>query len=78
MTGPLDGLRVVEVGQALTGPLAGAIQADMGAEVIKDEKPDGGDDARGWGPPRGLRSAARPPRSTSTGRTATSSASRWT
>lgn len=50
---PLDGLRVVEVGQALAGPLAGAILADMGAEVVKVEKPDGGDDARGWGPPWG-------------------------
>ena len=53
MAGPLEGLRVVEVGQALAGPLAGAILADMGAEVIKVEKPDGGDDARGWGPPWG-------------------------
>ncbi len=50
---PLDGVRVIEVGQALAGPLAGAIMADMGAEVIKVEKPDGGDDARGWGPPFG-------------------------
>lgn len=53
MTGPLEGLRVIEVGQALAGPLAGAILADMGAEVVKVEKPDGGDDARGWGPPWG-------------------------
>lgn len=50
---PLEGVRVVEVGQALAGPLAGAIMADMGADVIKVEKPDGGDDARGWGPPFG-------------------------
>lgn len=53
MTAPLEGLRVVEVGQALAGPLAGAILADLGAEVIKVEKPEGGDDARGWGPPWG-------------------------
>ncbi|HYI81859.1 MAG TPA: CoA transferase [Acetobacteraceae bacterium] len=53
MTGPLEGVRVVEVGQALAGPLAGAILADMGAEVVKVEKPDGGDDACGWGPPWG-------------------------
>ncbi|TCZ65898.1 CaiB/BaiF CoA transferase family protein [Roseicella aquatilis] len=53
MTLPLDGVRVIEVGQALAGPLAGAILADMGAEVIKIEKPDGGDDARIWGPPFG-------------------------
>jgi crotonobetainyl-CoA:carnitine CoA-transferase CaiB-like acyl-CoA transferase len=50
---PLEGLRVIEVGQALAGPLAGVILADMGAEVIKVEKPDGGDDARLWGPPFG-------------------------
>ncbi|MBP0462386.1 CoA transferase [Roseomonas sp. PWR1] len=50
---PLQGVRVIEVGQALAGPLAGAIMADMGADVIKVEKPDGGDDARGWGPPFG-------------------------
>jgi formyl-CoA transferase len=51
MAGPLAGIKVIEVGQALAGPLAGAILADMGADVIKVEKPDGGDDARMWGPP---------------------------
>ena len=51
MAGPLDGIRVLEIGQALAGPLAGAILGDMGADVIKIEKPDGGDDARLWGPP---------------------------
>ena len=51
MSGPLAGIRVLEIGQALAGPLAGAILGDMGAEVIKVEKPDGGDDARLWGPP---------------------------
>ena len=51
MPGPLDGVRVVEIGQALAGPLAGVILSDMGADVIKVEKPDGGDDARLWGPP---------------------------
>jgi crotonobetainyl-CoA:carnitine CoA-transferase CaiB-like acyl-CoA transferase len=50
---PLEGVRVIEVGQALAGPLAGVIMADMGADVIKIEKPDGGDDARIWGPPYG-------------------------
>lgn len=50
---PLTGIRVIEIGQALAGPLAGAIMADMGADVIKIEKPDGGDDARKWGPPFG-------------------------
>ena len=51
MTGPLSGVKVIEIGQALAGPLAGVILADMGADVIKVEKPDGGDDARLWGPP---------------------------
>lgn len=51
MTTPLAGIKVLEIGQAYAGPLAGAILADMGAEVIKVEKPDGGDDARLWGPP---------------------------
>ena len=50
---PLTGLTVIEIGQALAGPLAGAVLADMGADVIKVEKPDGGDDARIWGPPYG-------------------------
>ncbi len=50
---PLEGVRVIEVGQALAGPLAGVIMADLGADVIKVEKPDGGDDARIWGPPFG-------------------------
>jgi crotonobetainyl-CoA:carnitine CoA-transferase CaiB-like acyl-CoA transferase len=49
----LEGVRVIEVGQALAGPLAGVLLADMGADVIKIEKPEGGDDARIWGPPYG-------------------------
>jgi crotonobetainyl-CoA:carnitine CoA-transferase CaiB-like acyl-CoA transferase len=53
VTLPLEGVRVIEVGQALAGPLAGVLLADMGADVIKIEKPDGGDDARIWGPPYG-------------------------
>ena len=48
--GVLAGLRVVELGQVLAGPFAGAIFADLGAEVIKVEKPEGGDDARQMGP----------------------------
>lgn len=51
MLQPLAGVKVIEIGQALAGPLAGVILADMGADVVKVEKPDGGDDARGWGPP---------------------------
>ncbi len=48
--GVLAGLRVVELGQVLAGPFAGAIFADLGAEVIKLERPEGGDDARRMGP----------------------------
>lgn len=48
--GVLAGLQVVELGQVLAGPFAGAIFADLGAEVIKVEKPEGGDDARQMGP----------------------------
>ncbi|NOG73391.1 CaiB/BaiF CoA-transferase family protein [Roseicella sp. DB1501] len=48
--GVLAGIRVVELGQVLSGPFAGAILADLGAEVVKVEKPDGGDDARQMGP----------------------------
>ena len=51
MTSPLQGLRVLELGQVLAGPFAGAIFADLGAEVIKLERLDGGDDARRMGPP---------------------------
>lgn len=50
LVAPLAGIKVIEIGQAFAGPLAGVILADMGADVIKVEKPDGGDDARLWGP----------------------------
>lgn len=46
----LAGIKVVELGQVLSGPFAGAILADLGATVVKVEKPDGGDDARQMGP----------------------------
>jgi crotonobetainyl-CoA:carnitine CoA-transferase CaiB-like acyl-CoA transferase len=51
MVPPLAGLTVVELGQVLAGPFAGAIFADLGAEVIKIERPEVGDDARQMGPP---------------------------
>ena len=49
MTKILEGVRVLELGQVLAGPFAGAILADMGADVIKLERVDGGDDARRMG-----------------------------
>lgn len=48
---PLDGIVVVELGHSVAAPYAGLILADLGARVIKVENPDGGDYARGWGPP---------------------------
>jgi len=48
---PLSGVKVVEIAQNLAGPFASEILAHMGADVIKVERPEGGDDARGWGPP---------------------------
>lgn len=50
MTGPLDGLKVVELARILAGPWAGQTFADLGAKVIKVESP-AGDDTRAWGPP---------------------------
>jgi crotonobetainyl-CoA:carnitine CoA-transferase CaiB-like acyl-CoA transferase len=48
---PLHGIRVIELARVLAGPWAGQMLADLGADVIKVENPDGGDDTRGWGPP---------------------------
>ncbi|HBJ39989.1 MAG TPA: carnitine dehydratase, partial [Hyphomonas sp.] len=44
---PLDGLRVIELGQLIAGPFCGQLLGDFGAEVIKVEPP-GGDPIRGW------------------------------
>jgi crotonobetainyl-CoA:carnitine CoA-transferase CaiB-like acyl-CoA transferase len=48
---PLSGIRVIELARILAGPWAGQLLADLGADVIKIENPNGGDDTRSWGPP---------------------------
>jgi crotonobetainyl-CoA:carnitine CoA-transferase CaiB-like acyl-CoA transferase len=48
---PLAGLKVVELARILAGPWAGQLLADLGADVVKVERPDTGDDTRQWGPP---------------------------
>ena len=48
---PLDGILVADFSRVLAGPLAAMLLGDLGADVIKVERPDGGDDTRAWGPP---------------------------
>ncbi|WP_177325424.1 CaiB/BaiF CoA-transferase family protein [Pseudomonas sp. CFII64] len=51
MMGALSHIRVLDLSRVLAGPWAGQILADLGAEVIKVERPGNGDDTRAWGPP---------------------------
>ena len=50
-TKPLSGIKVLELARILAGPWCGQLLADLGAEVIKIERPGSGDDTRHWGPP---------------------------
>ncbi|GIY20145.1 succinate--hydroxymethylglutarate CoA-transferase [Caerostris darwini] len=49
--GPLTGIRILDLTRILAGPFCTMLLGDLGAEIIKIENPDGGDETRNWGPP---------------------------
>jgi crotonobetainyl-CoA:carnitine CoA-transferase CaiB-like acyl-CoA transferase len=49
MAGALEGIRVIEIASFVSGPYAGMLLGDLGAEIIKIEAPEKGDPFRGWG-----------------------------
>jgi crotonobetainyl-CoA:carnitine CoA-transferase CaiB-like acyl-CoA transferase len=55
---PLSGIRIADFSRVLAGPLATMILGDLGADVVKIERPESGDDTRGWGPPFAREDAA--------------------